>query len=92
MQPHLNQPKINHFYLQITYFNAVISTLDGPKGVPIAADALFIRASDLANAFSTASEGELLACGLTSGELEDLQIKSTSVSFVETQKSSPSWQ
>jgi hypothetical protein len=67
--------------------------VDGPKGVPIAADALFLRASDLAKAFSTASESDLLSCGLTADELEDLQVKKyTSVSFSEAQKSTPAWQ
>lgn len=61
------------------------------KGVPIAADALFLRASDLAHARSTASESDLLSCGLTPDELEDLQVKCT-VSFSETQKSQPAWQ
>lgn len=76
-------------------FNAVISVVDGHKGVPIAADALFLRASDLANAFSTASESDLLDCGLTADELADLQVKSATrntVSFSETQKGKPAWQ
>jgi hypothetical protein len=71
---------------------AVISVVDGHKGVPIAADALFLRASDLTHAASTASESDLLSCGLTPDELEDLQVRSTPVSFSETQKSKPAWQ
>lgn len=62
----------------------------GHKGVPIAADAVFLRASD--RKVSTASESDLLSCGLTPDELEDLQVKSTPVSFTETQKSKPAWQ
>ncbi|KAG7669752.1 hypothetical protein Ndes2526B_g06104 [Nannochloris sp. 'desiccata'] len=72
--------------------STVISVVDGHKGVPIAADALFLRASDLAHASSTASESDLLSCGLTPDELEDLQVKSTAVSFSETQKIKPAWQ
>jgi hypothetical protein len=72
----------------------VISVVDGHKGVPIAADALFLSARNLAHAASTASESELLDCGLTADELKDLQVaKSTAIyRLSETKKNKPAWE
>ena len=58
--------------------------MEGPKGAPITKDAVYIRASNLVTAFSTTSESELLACGLTEDELKDLEIKSTVMSVTQT--------
>lgn len=78
------------------HFTAVFSVVEGPKGVPVAKDAVFIRASNLVTAFSTTSESELLACGLTEDELNDLEIKSTVVTVTKTHPKmghtkTPSW-
>ena len=59
--------------------NAAIAVHDGPKGSPMTRDAVFMKASDFISplrAFSSeASDGTLLACGLTEDELKDLEIR-----------------
>lgn len=44
-----------------------------------------MRSAALATAFSTASESELLACGLTAEELEDLELLAGKVPRVKVQ-------